>query len=280
MRLLDAARFFDKMVCADAYAPAVSFKGQLDVFDDSKRDGATVLRRILSIAPDIALPARMTIVAASDTWLIGAGHKDSFNGTTLRAKYIIHRADGAATIKTVAQALSTGGTPSFASRLWIKDLKEVEVSSSLFNMLNVYLAPNETVAVGNLILLAGKLHLVRNVYLGAAGLLIAESDELPATAVASVTYTPRGGAYSPTTDTTTPSAPITANLLRTRFQDDYAYPNEAAPKYVKGDIRGSVLKSAVATPKVDDYVTLTDGDWRTVSIDDDGATWGLHLRHV
>lgn len=280
MRLKDAARYFDKLVCTDAYTPSVTFKGQLDVFDDSKRDGATVLRRILSTSPAVTLPVRLTIVAAGDTWMIGAGHADSFNGEDIRKKYIIHRADGAATIKTVAQALSAGGTASYASRLWIKDLKEVDVSSSLFSMLNVYFAANEDVVVGNVILLAGRLHLVRNVYTGAAGLLIAESDELPANAVSSMIYTPRGGAYNPTTDMTTASLSITTSLLRTRFQDDYAYPNEAAPKYVKGDIRGSVLKSAVATPKVDDYATLTDGDWRVVSIEDETLTWGLHLRHV
>lgn len=280
MRLQSAARYFDKVACADAYTPAVTFKGQLDVFDDSKRDGATVLRRILSVAPDVTLPARRTITAEGDTWLIGAGHKDSFNGEAIRTKHIIHRADGAATIKTAAQALATGGTASYASRLWIKDLKEVEVSSSLFSMLNVYLAPGETVAIGNLILLSGRLHLVRNVYTGAAGLLIAESDELAANAVASVTYTPRGGAYVPASDTVVPGSPVVLNLLRTRFQDDYVYQNEAAPRYVEGDIRGSILKSALAVPKVDDYVTLADGDWRVLSIDDDGLTWGLHLRHV
>lgn len=280
MRLKDAARYFDKTVCADVYAPTVTFKAQLDLFDDAKRDGATVLRRILSTSPDVVLPARLTITTSGGVWMIGTGHIDSFNSEDIRTKYIIHHADGPATIKTVAQALSTGGTPSYASRLWIKDLKEVDVSSSLFSMLNVYFAPNEAVAAGNLILLAGHLHFVRNVYTGAAGLLIAESDELPANAVSSVTYTPRGGAYNPTTDVTAASAPITANLLRTRYQDDFAYQNEAAPKYVTGDIRGSVLKSVIVAPKVDDYVTLTDGDWRVVSIEDETLTWGLHLRHV
>lgn len=280
MKLANAARYFDKLVCTDAYVPAVTFKAQLDVFDDAKRDGATVLRRILSTSPDVTLPVRLTIIAAGDTWMIGARHTDSFNGDDIRKKYIIHRADGPATIKTVAQALSTGGTPSYASRLWIKDLRELDISSSLFSMLNVYLAPNETVVAGNVILLAGHLHFVRNVYSGAAGFLIAESDELPANAVSSATYTPRGGAYNPTTDVTAASAPITANLLRTRYQDDFAYQNEAAPKYVTGDIRGSVLKSVIVTPKVDDYVTLTDGDWRVVSIEDETLTWGLHLRHV
>lgn len=279
MRLQNAARFFDRMVCTDVYSPSVTFKGQLDVFDDSKRDGATVLRRILSTSPDTVLPVRLTISAEGDVWLIGAGHKDSFNGSALRAKYIIHRADGGATIQTVDQALSTGGTPTYASRLWIKDLKEVDVSSSLFNMLNVYLAPNESVAVGNLITLAGRLHFVRNVYLGAAGLLIAESDELATTALSSVTYTPRGGAYVPATDAVAPGSPITVTVLRTRFQDNYTYPNEATPKYVEGDIRVAVLQSAV-TPGIDDRVTFPDGDWRVLSIQNDGLTWGLHLRHV
>jgi hypothetical protein len=49
MRLSTAARFFDRTLFKDAFVPTTTFRGQFDLYDDSKRDGVTVARRVLSV---------------------------------------------------------------------------------------------------------------------------------------------------------------------------------------------------------------------------------------
>jgi hypothetical protein len=181
MRLSVAAGYFDRLVCQDAFNSSATFKGQLDVFDDSKRDGLTVARRILSTQPSVVIPARRVIVAGGETWIVGGSQSDNYNGSVLRTKYVLHRAHGAATIKSVAQVLGTaGGVNTYGSKLWVKDLKEVETSSKLSGFFNVYLPTPDAIAPGNIITLLGRQHLVRNAYLSATGFNVAECDELAA----------------------------------------------------------------------------------------------------
>lgn len=281
MRLSAAARYFDKTICSDAFSPSTTFRGQLDLFDDSKRDGATVVRRILSVDPTIAIPARRVITIGTEQWIVGASQADDFAGSPIRAKYVIHRAHGAAVIKTMAQTLGTGGSLStYGSKLWIKDMKELEVSSGLFGFYNLYLPTPDAVAPGSVVSLLNRLHLVRSVYLSAAGLNVAEADELGLTALTVGTYTPM--TYSAASDGRTPGGGVALNVVRLRYQDLYAYQNEAETKYAEGDLRVFIRKADVATAKVNDQFTVGGETYEILSVanEDGGACWGLHLRHA
>jgi hypothetical protein len=230
MRLADASRFFDRTVCADAYAPARTFLAQLDLFDDSKRDGGTVARRVLSVAPDVALPARGVFTAHGDTYILGAGHPDSFNGAVVRKKYVSHRADGLATIMTLDQAIRSlaGGSSAYGARLWVKDQKEIQESSRLNAFFAMYFAPIETVPIGSVVALAGRWHLVRQSFVSAAGFLMCEADELPLTALSSIVYTDRTAVYDAANDALTTSQTPTIPALWHRFQAGFDYLQESA----------------------------------------------------
>lgn len=280
MRLSTAARFFDRTRFKDAFVPTTVFYGQFDVYDDSKRDGLTVARRVLSVAPSVAIPARRVIAAEGETWLVGAAQLDHYNGAPVRAKYVIQRAHGAATIRTAAQALSTGGTATYASKLWVKDVKEIEVSSSLNPFYNVYLPSPEALVVGQLIELSGRQHLVRNTYPSAAGLLVAEAAELPLNAVTVGAY--KAMTFNAVADDRTLASSTALNLLKLRFQDLFAYREQAQPSFKEGDVRALVRKADVAVAKVNDLLNFGGEDWEilTVSDEDGGLCWGLHLRHA
>ena len=71
MRLADAASYFDRVVCADAFTPFEEFKGQFDLFDDSKRDGVTVDRRVLSCSSAVTVPTRRVVLAMGEYWIVG-----------------------------------------------------------------------------------------------------------------------------------------------------------------------------------------------------------------
>jgi hypothetical protein len=276
VKLSKAASHFDKTVCADTANPGTTFLAQLDVFDDSKRDGPTVARRILSVDPAVSMPAGRVLTIAGEQWLVGTHQADQFRGATIRDKYILHRALGAATVRTAAEAIaSTGGTSTYAGRLWVKDIREQEASSSLTSFLNVFLPSPVAAAVGAIIGLSGKLHLVRNSYLSAAGFTVAEVDEL-ASAVVAGTYTPR--TYTAATDTEAAGTPVPLNLLPTRFFDDYAYATAASEKFEPGDVRALIRKVDVAAPKAKDILAYGGVTWRVFSVADEGTSWGLHLR--
>lgn len=281
MRLSVAARWFDKTVCADAYNARATFKGQLNLFDDSMRDGATVVRRVLSVDDSVVIPARGAVTIHGDTYIVGANHPDSFAGEVIRRKYVLHRADGLAGARTADQALrGLAGTDLYGARIWVKDMKEIETSSRLASFLDIYVAPSETVTPGTFVTLAGRWHLVRNTFKGPSGFLVCESDELPLECLASGTYTARsGGAYDPSSDTVTGAAPATVNLLVHRWQDDFFYHRASAAKYVQGDVVARVSKANIATAVPGDSFTFAGATHRVISTLDDGLNaWTLHAR--
>lgn len=278
MRLATAARHFDRTLCQDTFLPSTQFYGQFDVFDDSKRDGATVVRRVLSLSPSVAIPPRRVVTVLDEQWIIGEHQDDHYRGAFLRRKYIVQRAS-AASIQSIAQALGTAGTVlTYASKLWVKDLKEAEVSSKLLGFFNIYLPSGETLAIGNLITVAGRVHIVRNTFLSAAGFLVAEADELELTALTVGSYVPQ--TYTPATDERAAGAPVALNVLRLRWQDQYAYANQAEPKYEEGDFRAIIRKADVAAAKTNDLLTLGGEPFEILAVSNEGDCWGLHLRHA
>jgi hypothetical protein len=210
---------------------------------------------------------------------LGSSHEDSFQGAPIRIRHVIQQAQGLFKYQTPVQALSTGGVDAYGARIWIKDMKEIEVSSGAFSFYTIFFAPDEAVEVGHLVTASGRLHRVKNVYTSASGLLAVEANELGTDALATgVSYYAR--ALNPVADTITESAPVVLNAIRMRFQDDYLYPNQSAPKFEEGDIKVLITKAAVAAAKVEDQIALSDGRWRAIAIEDEGSYWGLHMRHA
>jgi hypothetical protein len=282
MRLAAAAKYFDKTVCADAYTPFTAFYGQLNLFDDSMRDGTTVVRRVLSVDDAVTIPARKTITIHGDTFIIGGDHEDSYGGSVIRRKYVVHRADGVANVRTINQALNvTSATNLFAARLWVKDLKELEISSRLGSFMNIYVASNETVAVGSVVYLSSRWHIVRNTFIGAAGFLVLEADELPADALTTCSYTRTGGGvYDPAADIKT-GATSTVAVLTHRWQDDYVYLKMSADRFADGDIVAHISKTAITAAEAGDSFVLSSVTYRVVSVRDDGlGAWNLHCRRA
>ncbi len=283
MRLIDAARFFDSTVCVDAYTLGNTFMAQLDLYDDSKRDGVTVDRRVLSLADSIVLPARGAFNALNEVFLLGAVHKDSFGGTTIRRKYVCHRADGLASVNTLEQAiLGTVGGSAYAARLWVKDNKEVVVSSRLDGFFNIYFSSTETIAVGSVVTIDGRAHLVRNSFVNASGFLLCEADELPITYVSAVVYTDKSGqAYDAAADALGALGPVSCSALWHRFQSGYEYLRPSADKFEPGDITANVSKTNIPAAGANDRFTLLGDTWRVLAVRDNGANvWMLHARRV
>lgn len=277
MKLSSAARRFDRLVFSDAYTSTPLFKGQFDAAAVPTRDSLTDVRQVLSVAPIVSIPSRRVIKTADGVqWIVGGETRDYFNASTIRSEYVVHQADGLASLKTFDQTLQgQAGYALYAARIWVKSEKEVEIDSGLMNVFNIYTASNESVQEGSLVSLGGRWHLVRTTYPSAAGFQVVVADELPEPVVVTANVSVRQ--YIPINDTYAETV-VSVSAVRIRWQAHFKYLSEASKKFKPGDTVLVVRKASV-TLKAGDAVTVAGGSYCIEAVLDEGAVWAAHLRH-
>ena len=281
MKLSRAANYFDQQVCEDATDSSSTFKAQLDLFDDSKRDGTTVVRRVLSVKPGTVLPASGTLKIAGRYYIVGGSHDDLFNNSAIRTKYIVQQGDPVK-LKTLAQlAAGSAGTATYADKIWVKDMKEPDESSRLFPFFNVFVPAPLVISLFQVIVSGADILFVRSVYESAGGFKTLETNILDAASVAAVAYVPYSGAYDPVTDKYTTAATINTSAVVLRYEDFFLRVYASAERMQPGDMCLAVAKSAVATPAAGDLWTANSITYRVLSVLDDASTsWLLHSRRA
>lgn len=262
--------YFDNLEFRDAYSNAVAFFGQLDLFDEAKRDSETALRRIISTSATALIPARRAVRAGGIVYLIGQPHQDSFQGIQVRVGYASQKAGPLASILSLDEAcLGLPGTVAYASRAWIKDTAFSEQSSIINSQYHINFGITENVKAADIVRASGDYFVVRSVSEGESGLLIATCDLLKGVAPEPATI--QAGAYSATTETFT-GAPVTAPVLALRWQSLFAYGGGQADPFAAGDIQIVAAKSSV-TMIPGARVTLSSGIWTVLSVVSVGAAW-------
>jgi hypothetical protein len=278
MKLANAAKLFDRLTCADAYSPLDTFNAQFDLFDDTKRDGLTAQRRILSTAPGVVLPARKTLGIDGEHWIVGELNKDFYKHSAIRYKYIMHQAEGLATVKTPEQTLAAAaGFSAYAGRTWVKTSKEIEISSEMTNVYDLVFADSEAIAEDQFILLSGRWFLVRGVYQSPGGFLMALSDELEEPALTTANVNAR--VYQPVADTYTDAIAVVP-AIRIRWQSHFRYLQRAATKFKAGDIVLLVRKTDIVAPEAGHEVSVAGQNYLIAAVIDDGSVWALHLNNA
>ena len=276
MRLHAASVRFDKSILTDAYTGGAVGKGQLANSDYYKLDGASVRRRIISVAPSFIPPTRRAVGLGGEFYLIGEPSTDEFNGSPIRVSYVLHQTPGMATVKTVAEALAgSAGTAMYASREWNKDVADLQHSSDYFNDYHIFVANTETVTSGLLVYIDNQWHYCHAVHPSLSGFTDMVAHEIVGTVFETITATAK--TYNPVTDAYTDSS-ASVTVLRLRWQERFEYMTLAQETYQRGDETLVVLKSARPALKPSDTFTLSDGVWRVLSVRDDGLTLSAHVR--
>jgi hypothetical protein len=276
MLLTQAARYFDRLPMVDSYSPGSTlFKCQFDQYDDSKQDGSTVERRIMSVAPGTTIPTRRAIRGGGLDWIVGDLSPDFFKSTAIRHKYILHRSEGLSDICTPAQLLAnTVGFSAHTSRTWVKGNNETDESSGVFNVYNLYFAAGEPVTRLHIVKVGSSYYLVRETYGVTAGFHVAVCDELEPPVTETVLYGSR--TYDPVAETYTGATP-SIKVLRVRWQSKFDYLSRGTEKFMSGDDVVVALQSAI-TPKPGDKIPLSDGDRAVLSAYAQGGCWYIHAR--
>jgi hypothetical protein len=274
VKLKQAATYFDRLVCQDAYGTA-TFKAQLGLFRDSMRDSSGSVRRTLSTAPNVVIPSRRVIVTDDKTWLIGESHPDYFKKGLIRCKYTLHQAEGLAHIRSFSELLADdAGVRAYAAKVWIRAAKQIEISSDLFNIFDIYFAAAETLVESCVVSLAREHYIVHDVYESEAGFRVGRASQLP-DAVVEVTL--RDRAYDPITDTWA-EAMVTTDALRMRWQEHFKYFAQYSTRYEHGDQQFIVRQAEVPTVKAGDMLTWNGQPYQVEVAYDEGEVWSIHGR--
>ena len=274
MKLSKAAAFFDRLTCQDAYGTA-TFKGQFNLFDDATRDGLGSVRRILSVAPAVSMPVRRVIRTGDKVWLVGESHPDYFGNAEIRRKYTLHQADGLATTQSFAEILEDSpGTTAYAARVWVKSAKQVDVSSEIFDVFDIYFTSAESVPNQSVVTLDGLHFLVHESYPTEGGFLAAHASELPVF-MSSVTFNSR--TYNPLTDAWATTL-TQVDALRIRWQDHFRYFTQYSEKYEAGDVQFILLQSTTAAVKAGDTLVNAGQTYSVVAAYSEGDVWSIHAR--
>lgn len=274
MKLRNAARYFDRTVVTDAFDPDVTFKGQMDLFQDVVRDGSTAERRILSVDPGIEIPAHKVVIIDGDTWIVGQLQKDHFKGEAIRHKHVLQLAHGFTALKTFVQAIAgETGRQAWSAMQWVKTIKEPTESSTELGLYELTFADTETVAEGNLLQLRGMWLLIRTVYPSLSGYTSALADQLEGPVLQQAVFASR--TYNPASDSYA-IVPATITVIKLRWQSYFRYPTQASFKFKVGDDVVIINKTDLM-PKANDTFTLDGARYTVASVLDEGPHWSCHV---
>lgn len=277
MRLHRVARKFDNVVAQDAYGTA-TFMVQYEPMSFSKIDGTSVTKRMVSAAPEITMPARGAIKIDGMNYVVGHGAPDYWMGEVIRVSYVVQGATGLANLHSIASAIAqTAPVTAYAALVFSKYMPEANDNSKYPPQYQVFLAGSESAPADSLIQLDGKWFLVKQSYISTSGLRIALANELDDPVFETVSYGAR--AYDPITDSYT-SSTSSVRVLRVKWSEHFHYLTVSDETYQRGDIQILAMQSDLPNVKASDIMTLSDGVWRVLSVQDEGATVSLHMRRA
>lgn len=273
LKLAEASAYFDRTEVLDPDNGNLLFYGQIDPFDDSKRDAGGAYRRILSVAPGTAMPANRAVRALGRVYLLGTEEVDGHQ-TEHRVKYVLQSAGSSALVHRLPGFVS--GTPAgtaWSSIQWVKDGKEIGTSSDITHEYTIFLGLGTDVRAQDVITCDGKAYLVGSVRPQPSGFLTAEAVQLDyALSSASIT----GRVYDAVAGSYTPSAPVATSCIRTRWQNLFNQRREGAAPYKNGD--DTLVFPAGTALNTSSLITLDGKPWQVVSVDTPGGAATVHAR--
>lgn len=272
LTLADASAYFDRTPVLHPDTQALLFYGQLDPFDDSRRDAGAAYRRILNVAPGTAVPGAVKIFG--QVWLVGNKETDGLD-VAHRDKYVLQPATVKVNISRLADFLAgVATTTSWAALEWLKESKEIEVSSEVNPMYTAFLPAGTDVREHDVVWYAGRALLAQAPRMQPSDYATATCVELEQSAptaatVSTRTYDPAAGAYLNVSSTA-------AQALRVRWQSLFLYGSPADARYKAGDA-SLVLPPATAVTTAD-RITLAGAVWEPLAVETISGALVVHGR--
>ena len=276
MKLADASSYFDRTPALDLTTGLGLFMGQIGNYDDSKRDASAAYRRVLSVRPGTVMPASMVVSMLNKVWMIGAMEPDGLE-ELYREKYVLQQASGQLNVSRLSGFLSSTVAGTYwASANWVKDAKQLEVSSETPQIFDITMPGAADVRVHDIVWTTGVAYLVLSPRQVASGYVQVNSLKLDQTAPVVASMTTR--TYSPTTGTYTSAAPANVNALLVRWQSLFEYGSQTSERYQEGD--AAIVLPSGTVVSTSTKITVSSVAYQVLSVLDlDGAVV-LHARKV
>ncbi len=278
MRLHSAAIYFDRETVRDGYTGAVLFKAQVKNFNDASSTGATLRRRVLSMAPVNSMPARGCVLLSNLHWIAGIRITDTFYGKEIRHTYNLRVGTSLFDILSPGNACigAAATSPAYGYEGFFKDNQDNLAGSSYDTFWNIFFCPIEPVIVGSFLRAGSRMLRVRQAYVNPEGLRVAESDELDADWSQVAVFTDLG-AYNPVTDTYA-STTVSVPAIQMDSFKLYKWRVESEAQKKPGD--RTVIVPLTVTPAVGSTFTMVGRSWRVISVQPELDAWALHSRLV
>lgn len=276
MKLSQASTYFDRTPATVPETGKVLFMGQIDPFDDARRDSGAAYRRILSVKPGTVIPASRVVKMLGAVWIVGGMEPDGLSELH-REKYVIQKADGLLSVSRLSGFLSgTAASVLWSSPQWVKSAKELEVSSGMPQVYDVTLPSGSDVRDRDILWDSGHAYLAMARHDQASDLMtvtcMALDQVLPLVATVSTrTYSATLGAYGAPVD-------VAVNALAVRWQSLFQYGSEASSRYQEGDV--SIVLPAGTAVSTSTLVTLAGAVYQTLACLDLAGAVVLHSRAV
>lgn len=271
LTLSQASTFFDLTPVYDATGASLLFHCQLENYDDSRRDASTANRRIMSVSPEVEIPAEKAVQILGSVWIVGQAHADGLDEQH-RVKYVVSPAEDQFGLYTLGQFLA--GSPQavvWGTASWARDVKQVESSSTLPQMYEVSTAVR--VPLRSILSGSSGTYLVLSPREGASDIPLAYSLLLDKPAedvyVLDRVYDPVVGEYRLRSDKRTKG-------LRVRWQNLFDYGSQADARFQEGDLSVVLpVASGVATASM---LIFDDLVYKVLAVDDLPDSSLVHCR--
>lgn len=276
MKLSEAASFFDRVEIRDSATLKTLFKGQIDPYDDSKRDANAAYRRILSVRPGTAIPVSRSVYFFDAHWLIGTAETDGLDEQH-RTKYVAQRAYVQLKVSRLSGFLSGAVVVTLrASPQWVKDAGQEEVSSFTPQKFDIFLPAGADVRVQDILWEAGVAYLVLAPHEGASGFLVAHALKLDSVLPVAATLTTRS--YNAVTGGYSNSVATAINALPVRWQSLFVYGSQASERYQEGDVALVLPAGTVASTQT--LLTVSGVTYQALTVLNLSGAVVLHGRPV
>lgn len=274
MKLADAASYFDRTPVTDPDSGTLLFYGQIDPYEDSRRDSATSYRRVLSVRPGTLRPAKSVVSALGQVWIMGASEPDGWE-VLHREKYVLHHAPMLANVSRLAGFLAgTVASTVRCSAHWSKDAKQLEVSSETPHLYEISLPHSADVSQHDVVWGAGYAYLVLSPRLQASGIFNCQALELEQITPLNATLTAR--VYNPVTGVYSAPAGLQVKALTVRWQSLFEYGSQMSERYQEGDLSivlplGTVISTAMR-------LALSGVNYQVLAVKDISGAVVVHAR--
>lgn len=281
MKLKSVVGYFDTCPVYDAYTGALLFKIQTSTFLESSAEGSTAARRVVSLNPDLSVPAHNCILALGQIWIVGASNPDEWKGAAIRKAYWTKLATDNMKLLTPGQAAASApGLNLFGSKKYLRESLNNPTDSELDAVWEVSVSANTIVSRGYFLKSANTLYRVRVDYKDLDGFYTCQVDEVdePVTSI----YFNGSSAYNPITDSYTPTH-LTLTAIILDYSKAYSKSSVVATKSEVGDIALVIAKSST-TPKTSQQFEVPTGrfkgSWRVLSALEEHDAWKIHARRL